>query len=120
MAMVEALVAASLLALGLLGASRLTLSALDAALQTRHLEQAQALAREALDCAAARIPPCPVAESMGLEGTTYTLRMEQVPLAPQLVEISLQVQWEDRSGPRTQSWRTRVSALPDWLGVSSP
>ena len=61
MALVEALVAASLLSLGLLGASRLTLRALDAALQTRQLEQAHALAREALDCALRQTSPCPAA-----------------------------------------------------------
>lgn len=120
MAMVEALVAASLLTLGLLGASRLTLRALDAAQQTRHLEQARALAREALDCSVTRVQPCPAAESITLEGMTYSIRLEQAPITPQLIEIAVRIEWRKDFQPEVRSWRTRVSALPDWLGVSSP
>lgn len=120
MAMVETLVAASLLTLGLLGASRLTLRALDAALQSRHLEQAQALAREALDCAVARLQPCPAAESVTLQGITYSIHLEQLPISPELTEIAVKIEWRGSSGPEVRRWRTRVSALPDWLGVSSP
>lgn len=120
MAIVEALVAASLLATGLLGASRLTLRTLDAAAQTRQLEQAQALAREALDCAVARILPCPSAESMTHEGTTYAIQKVETPIAPQLTEITVQIEWHSSTGAHQRSWRTRVSSLPDWLGVSLP
>lgn len=120
MAMVEALVAASLLTLGLLGASRLTLRALDAAQQTRHLEQAQALARETLDCAVGRVQPCPAAESLNLQGMAYSIRLEQLPITPHLTEIAVQVEWRNASRPEVRQWRTRVSTLPDGLGVSSP
>lgn len=120
MAMVEALVATSLLTLGLLGASRLTLRALDAALQTRQLEQAQALAREALDCAIAGLQPCPAAESVSFQGMTYSVRMEQSPIAPGLTEIVVRIESRGASQPQVHRWRTRVSALPAWLGVSSP
>lgn len=120
MALVEALVAASLLGLGLLGASRLTLRALDAAVQTRQQEQAQALAREALDCAVARISPCPAAQNVTLQGRAYTVQLQQTPLGPYLTELSVQVAWRNSSGPQQLSGRTRRSDLPDWLGVSSP
>ena len=120
MAMVEALVAAGLLALGLLGASRLTLRALDAAQQTRHHEQAQALAREALDCAVAQAQPCPAAASVSWQGVTYTVQLQQRPIAPFLAEMAVQVEWRTSTGTQSLNWQTRRSDLPGWLGVSSP
>lgn len=120
MALVEALVAASLLSLGLLGASRLTLRALDAALQTRQLEQAHALAREALDCALRQTSPCPAAASTSWHGVSYTVQIEQRPLAPRLTEIAVQVEWRTASGVQRIHRFTRRSDFPGWLGVSSP
>jgi Tfp pilus assembly protein PilV len=120
MAMVEALVAASLLSLGLLGASRLTLRALDAALQTRQLEQAHALAREALDCALLQSSPCPAVASASWQGVAYTVQIEQKSLAPGLSDIAVQVEWRSASGPQRIQRFTRRSDVPGWLGVSSP
>ena len=120
MALVEALVAATLLALGLLGASRLTLRALDAALQTRQHEQAMALARDTLDCALARTSPCPPVARVTRQGVDYTVQMEQTPLGPFISEVSVRVAWPQGTEQRALLWRTRLSALPDWLGVSSP
>ena len=120
LALVEALVASALLALGLLGASRLTLRALDAALQTRQQEQAQALAHEALDCARAGAAPCPAAESVTHQGVRYSVQIQTTPLGQHLSEVSVRVDWATGSAPRQLVWRTRVSTLPDWLGVSSP
>ena len=120
MAIVEALVATSLLTLGLLGASRLTLRALDAALQTRHQEQAQSLAREALDCAVSQTQPCPAAESITRQGMAYTVQMQHLPRSSGLTEISVQIAWRSSAGPQQLIWHTRRSDLPDWLGVSSP
>ena len=120
MALLEALVAAGLLALGLLGASRLTLRALDAAQQTRHHEQAQTLAREALDCAVAQTQACPAAQSVVWQGVTYTVQVRQRALAPFLAEVSVQVEWRAASGAQQLNWQTRLSELPGWLGVSSP
>lgn len=120
MAMVEALVAAGLLALGLLGASRLTLRALDAALQTRHQEQAQSLAREALDCAVGQTQPCPAAENVTRQGMAYTVQVQQRPLTPGLADIAVQITWRSNSGPQQLTWHTRHSELPGWHGVSSP
>ena len=120
MAMVETLVAASLLSLGLLGASRLTLRALDAALQTRQLEQAQALAQDALDCALSATSPCPAAASATRQGVAYSVQVRQTPLAAGLTGITVQVAWRSSAGPQQLTWSTRRSDLPGWLGVSSP
>lgn len=121
MAMVEALVASSLLALGLLGATRLTTHALHAALQTRQEVQALALAIEALDCAVARLTPCPAAVQHQQQGTRYRIALTRTPVDASLSEVQAQVQWSDTGG-RDQSLRlqTRVSAMPDWLGLSLP
>jgi Tfp pilus assembly protein PilV len=120
MAMVEALVASALLGLGLLGATRLTLHALDAALQTRQEVHAHALLAEALDCAIARLEPC--TSSAQHQGMTYTLEITRQPVDAFLTHIQARVQWSSRStGPRHEfTGYTRVSAMPDWVGVSSP
>jgi len=120
MALVEALVAASLLGLGLLGASRLTVTALTSAQQTREQEHAIALAREALDCAVARKQPCPQASPVDRQGTHYRIELEQSPIGPQLTQVTALVFWQGAAGPQTLRWSTRVSELPDWLGLSLP
>lgn len=124
MAMVEALVASAVLGLGLLGATRLTIHALDAALQTRQEVRARALAADALGCAIARTEPCPAAEQVTQQGVTYTVQLQRKALDEALAEVSVRVQWSDgRSrgqGQRSVNWRSRVSAMPDWVGVSSP
>lgn len=121
MALVEALVASALLAVGLLGATRLTTHALHAALQTRQNVQAHSLAVEALDCAVARLTPCPAATRQTLQGRDYTLTLTSSPLDATLSDIQVQVQWTDAGG-QSQSVRlqTRLSAMPDPLGLSSP
>lgn len=121
MAMVEALVASALLGLGLLGATRLVTHALSAALQTRQEVQAQALAGEALDCAIARTTPCPPAAALQRQGVDYAVQLRSTPLGAGLTEVQAQVQWRSSPGaaPRSLVWRTRVSALPDAVGVSS-
>jgi Tfp pilus assembly protein PilV len=122
MAMVEALVASALLGLGLLGATRLTLHALDAALQTRQEMHAHALVAEALDCAVAHLQPCPNPTQRQYQGMTYTLEITRQPVDALLTHIQVRVQWSSQStGPRQEfSGYTRVSAMPDGLGVSSP
>ena len=121
MAMVEALVASALLAIGLLGATRLSTYALHAALQTRQDMQAHQLAMEALDCAVARLPICPASTERELQGSRYRLALSRIPLDATLDEIQVQVQWTGADGRAQNLQRqTRVSALPDWLGLSSP
>ena len=124
MALVEALVATSLLGVGLLGATRLVVHALEAARQTRLQEQAQALARDTLDCAMARTTPCPAANTVTWRGVAYTVELQTAPLEPHRTDITVQVRWQAgtrRSAPPSQlTVRTQVSDLPDWVGVSSP
>lgn len=121
MAMVEALMASSLLALGLLGATRLTSHALHAALHTRQDMQAHTLAMQALDCTVARLTPCPASAQQPLQGDTYRLTLSRTALDATLEEVQAQVQWTGVDGrPHSLVLQTRVSALPDWLGLSSP
>lgn len=124
MALVEALVASALLGLGLLGAARLTAHALGAALHTRQEVQAQALATDALDCATARLPTCPTAAEIRQQGVTYTVQLQHTPNGADLTEIEARVSWSAANGApgsaRHLSRSTRVSAMPDWLGLSSP
>lgn len=122
MAVVEALVASALLGLGLLAATRLTSHALDAALRTRQEVQARALAAEALDCAMARQAPCPALPQRQHQGVTFSIRLQSNPVDSGLTELEAHVQWTAQSGRPLQRlvWRTRISTLPDWVGVSSP
>lgn len=122
MAMVEALVASALLGLGLLGATRLTTHALDAALRTRQEVLARALATEALDCAIARLEPCPAARQRQHQGVTYTVSLQRTPVNATLTEVQAQVRWSAGAARPHQSlvWHTRVSAMADRLGLSSP
>ena len=124
MALVEALVATSLLGMGLLGATRLVVHALDAARQTRLQEHAQALAHDTLDCAMARATPCPPADAVTWQGVAFTVELQTIPLQPHRTDITIQVRWQTgthRSAPPGRlTVRTQVSDLPDWVGVSSP
>jgi Tfp pilus assembly protein PilV len=124
LAMVEALVAAGLLGLGLLGASRLTLYALDAARQNRAQEQAQALAGQALACATAQASPCPASVVVSQQGVRYTIELQSRPVAARLTEWQVQVAWptdaQDSTTEHRLRWRTLHSELPDWLGLSLP
>lgn len=121
MALVEALVASALLTVGVLGATRLMTHALHAVLQTRQDMQAQALARDALECAVASHPHCPVAAQHQLQGAAFRVEMKRSTLNATLEEVQVLVQWTDTSG-KDQSVRlqTRVSAMPDGLGLFSP
>lgn len=124
MAMVEALVASALLGLGLLGATRLTTHALGAALQTRQEVRAQALAADTLDCALFRATPCPAAETIRYQGTTYTVQLQYTPGDAGLTDVQVRVTWATGAGPSARdhslSQTTRLSAMPDWVGLSLP
>lgn len=121
MALVEALVASALLGLGLLGATRLTAHALGAALQTRQEVQAQALAADALHCAVARLPTCAATAQFDLQGVTYTVQLQATPSGADLTDLQARVSWSTARGTeRSLSRFTRVSAMPDWVGLSLP
>lgn len=120
LAMVEALVAAALLGLGLLGAARLSAHALDEALQTRLQLHAAALAGAAMDCATARSEPCPAATRGVHQGVGFEVQLLRSPLGNGLTGLEVRVQWASGSRQRDLVWHTRVSEMPDWLGLSLP
>ena len=120
LAMVEALVAAGLLGLGLLGATRLLTHAFDAARHARQQTFALSLTQEAMDCALGTTAPCPPAEQVLHQGVRYSVRLEVQPMGAHLREMTVQVDWQDGKAPRKIEGRTRVSDVPDWLGLSLP
>lgn len=119
MAMVEALVAAGLLGLGLLGASRMVHVALNAAEHSRQLTQAQELARQALNCGLTGDSACPSQAQVTLPPITYTVQLDHTPMGTHLSQITATVTWQRHGRTEQILWQTRRSNLPDWLGVSS-
>ena len=132
-AVLEALLAASALALGLLAAVRLAERAWQASAHSRAHAQAQLLAREALDCVLADPPSaqrrCPASRHSLLGHTEFDVTLEYTNLASPLQEVWVQVGWTEagHTQPQRLRWGTRVSDLtiPDGratggaLGVSS-
>lgn len=122
MAMVEALVASALLGLGLLSVSGLTSHALGTASQSRQQMHARLLAEEALDCMIVRRAFCPPSKAVLRASMTYTVLLERSDITPWLTQVHAEVQWGDVSGQHRQKSRfqTRVSTMPDWVGLSLP
>jgi Tfp pilus assembly protein PilV len=131
MALVEALIASAVLAIGLLGAAQLALKSQQTATENRQNTMGQMLALEAMDClqAQAHTPhaPCPAQHSIVVQGTRYTRQAQTSPQG-QSTDLLVQVAWpnrrvggasSDHSDPQI-SWRSSVSNLPSWVGVSSP
>jgi Tfp pilus assembly protein PilV len=139
MALIEALVAATILGIGLLGAAQLTLKTLNAASESRQYTVAQQLAQEAMNCLHAQTKAntllCPSQDSLEVQGVRYTRQTQYTPRGDgQLTDLMVRVQWT-ASGKRTPAsanansgspadrhleWHSSASALPSWLGVSSP
>lgn len=117
-ALVEALVAAALLGVGLLGAARLALHAQASAREAHAQLQAQTLAHEALDCVLARQTVCPVASPLTLGGMRYGIALARTPLGASLEELEVTVTWSSPEGQaaadplRRLVWRTRIASLP--------
>ena len=131
MALVEALIASAVLAIGLLGAAQLALKSQQTATENRQNTVGQMLALEAMDClqAQAHTPTaaCPAQQSFVVQGTRYTRQAQTSPQG-QSTDLLVQVSWpnrrvggasSDHSDPQI-SWRSSVSTLPSWVGVSSP
>jgi Tfp pilus assembly protein PilV len=131
MALVEALIASAVLAIGLLGAAQLALKSQQTATENRQNTVGQMLALEAMDClqAQAHTPKaaCLVHHSIVVQGTRYTRQAQTSPQG-QSTDLMVQVSWpnrrvvgasSDHSDPQI-SWRSSVSNLPSWVGVSSP
>ena len=126
MALVEAMVASAVLAIGVLGAARLGLHALSSLRETRALAHAQSLASQALDCAMAGPSPCPANPSTVYADTRYRVTLERSALGPDLQSLQATLEWEPDGGtsspstPRRLIWQTRASSLSGGLGLSSP
>ena len=131
MALVEALIASAVLAIGMLGAVQLALKSQQTATENRQNAVGQMLALEAMDClqAQAHTPntACPAQHSIVVQGTRYTRQVQTSPQG-QNTDMLVQVSWpnrrvasasSDHSNPQI-SWRSSVSNLPSWVGVSSP
>lgn len=143
MALIEALVAAAVLGIGLAGATRLTLHTLMTASDTRQLAVAHVLALDAMDCLQSGRASCHLQANVSVQGTRYTLQ-SQIQARPglALVDLQVHVQWPamgrapgsqeaaEVSGGGTfrhaQSQRGELvlhssrDAVPTWLGVSLP
>jgi Tfp pilus assembly protein PilV len=131
MALVEALIASAVLAIGLLGAAQLALKSQQTATENRQNTVGQMLALEAMYClqAQAHTPnaACLAQHNIVVQGTRYTRQAQTSPQG-QSTDLLVQVSWpnrrlggasSDHSDPQI-SWRSSVSNLPSWVGVSSP
>lgn len=121
MALIEALVASTVLGIGLLGATQLTLKAMQAAQESRQRGVARLLAQEAMDCALSR-SPCPAQDSTEVQGLRYDRLTRTTPRSDGLQDIEVTVQWASplggtaRGEPARLVWRSSVSQLPGWVG----
>jgi len=117
-AVLEALLAASALALGLLAAARLAERAWQTSTHSRAHAQAQLLAREALDCVLAEPSSaglrCPANTQRALGHTDFDIALEYTRLAPPLQEVWVQVSWPQAgsAAPQRLRWVTRVADTP--------
>lgn len=142
--LLEALVAAAVLALGLHGALRLGWLGQHMGHDTAELLQAYPLALQALECHAAGGDGCVDEQELLLQGTRYRLTLtRQDGPSPGMQRLLVTVQWQGAfaqsplaapalSPPATsppgspapaarqvQLWR-EVARVPRWHGVSSP
>lgn len=134
MALIEALVASAVLGIGLAGATRLTLHALQTANDTRQHTVAQALGLDAMECLQSGRAPCDMNRAITVQGTRYTLQSQLRPRADlALVDMEVRVQWlalgrpqtsgQDGAAPQgTSQWVLHSSQdqVPAWVGVSLP
>jgi Tfp pilus assembly protein PilV len=139
MALIEALVASAVLGIGMAGAMRLTLHALQTASDTRQHTVAHALAVDAMECLQSGATDCVLSDSRTVQGTTYAMQSQQQPRADlALVDLQVLVQWPaaGRTSPSTSAVSNTAAAsgqrlgelmlhssrdqVPSWVGVSSP
>ncbi len=133
MALIEALIASAILGIGLLGATQLTLKSLHLARENRQHTEAQHLAQEAMDCLRRPQAVCLSDEVIVNQGVVFT-RQSQSTFQGDLwsQDVRVRVSWAENSAipgntppiatpaPQQLEWHSRASALPDWVGVSSP
>lgn len=141
MALIEALMASAVLAIGLMGTLQLTLKTFQTANESRQNTVAHMLALEAMDCLYAHVhsqaAACPAQQIVVVQGIRYTRESQSSPLgAGQATDLTVRVSWPGQrpagasaggvnANPSTLAdrqitWRSGVSSLPSWVGVSSP
>lgn len=135
MALIEALIAAAVLGIGLVGATQLTLKTLYTASASRQHTVAQHLAQEAMDClqSQASAAVCPAQEDILAQGVRFTRQASSTPRGDGWVnDLQVSVEWvasgtgasnpsEPGNKPRTRiEWHSSLSTVPVWVGVSSP
>ena len=131
MALIEALIASAVLGIGLVWATQWTLKTLHIASESRQHTVAQHLAQEAMDCLHANTTPCFAQETIEVQGQRYDRQTRRSPRGNGLMDdLQVRVAWT-ASGTRASAgasplepnhieWHSSVSALPGWVGVSSP
>ena len=127
MVLIEALLASAVLGIGLLGATRLTMQAVNTAADTRLRTVARTLALEAIECLQARRSDCPISDQTTVQGKVFT-RQTRLQARPglALTDVEVRTQWSPLHRlPEGQTQaelilHTSVSQVPTWVGVSSP
>ncbi len=136
MALIEALIASAILGIGLLGAMQLTLRSLHLARENRQHTEAQHLAQEAMDCLRRPHAVCPSEEVITSQGVLFTRQSQSTFQGDGWSrDLRVRVSWAEENAkpdktanhsnsttppPQQIEWHSRASALPDWVGVSSP
>ena len=134
MALIEALIASAILGIGLLGATQLTLRSLHLARENRQHTEAQHLAQEAMDCLRRPLAVCPSEEVITSQGVLFTRQSQSTFQGDGWSrDLRVRVSWAEENAkpgktsnpsnsatPQQIEWHSRASALPDWVGVSSP
>ena len=142
--LIEALVAAALLGLGILGATTLAMHSLNAGAASHQQITALALANNAVECWRSGPTLCPASATLiasgdslsttTLSGTAYTVRSAVTPTAyAQLQAIQVTVSWRPTSNNASSSnenamapgsgqlvIRTRVSSVPVFVSSTDP
>lgn len=142
--LIEALVAAALLGLGILGATTLAMHSLNAGAASHQQTTALALANNAVECWRSGPTLCPASATLiasgdslsatTLGGTAYTVRSAVTPTAyAQLQAIQVTVSWRPTSNNAISSnenamapgsgqlvIRTRVSSVPVFVSSTDP
>jgi len=143
LALIEALMASAVLGIGLVGATQLTMQSLQTARENRQITVAQHWAQEAMDCVQAQplthSTACPSPQTRVIQGVPYTRQIfSSSAAAGSTINLTGRVTWprtrhrtsasttpgqdwgSQASGENQIEWRTSVSALPAWVGVSLP
>lgn len=127
MALIEALVSAAVLGVGMMGAVQLATQGLQTATDTRQRMAAHDLALNAMDCHQSWRTACPMNDQSTLQGHVYTRKIELNTSGSQgLVDITVTVQWTGaaRTGATDNHnalvLRSSRASVPVWVGVSLP